>query len=109
MGVPVVDESNWKRRHWPPKQLFVLSFVTAERARAPVAVSVSRRRAVNIAAAARESSLVWESCSKHSKQQTSVNVGALSNYAIYCGNALNVRALMLTHKLRTRQNAARLC
>ena len=25
MGVPVVDESNWKRRHWPPKQLFVLS------------------------------------------------------------------------------------
>ena len=34
MGVPVVDESNWKRRHWPPKQLFVLSFVTADSARA---------------------------------------------------------------------------
>jgi len=48
MGVPVVDESNWKRRHWPPKQLFVDNLVTADSARAPVAVSVSRRRAVNM-------------------------------------------------------------
>ena len=44
----MVDESNRKRRHWPPKQLFVLSFVMADRARAPVAVSVRRRRAVNM-------------------------------------------------------------
>ena len=74
MGVPVVDESNWKRRHWPPKQLLVLSFVTADSARAPVAVSVSRRRAVSmlqccfgalcasdaVVAGARGQSAVWE-------------------------------------------------
>ena len=48
LGVPVVDASKRKRRHWPPKQLFVDNLVTADSARAPVAVSVSRRRAVNM-------------------------------------------------------------
>ena len=96
MGVPVVDESNWKRRHWPPKQLLVDSFVTAESARAPVAVSVKRRRAVsmlrcrfgaeccvrlNAVGAGARGQCCWESCSKHSCKRE------LCNALRLCGRA----------------------
>ena len=54
-----------------------------------------------VVAGARGLSAVWEQSSKHSKQGTSANARALSNYAIYCGYVLHVRALMLSHKARS--------